>query len=184
MNLRTRKRLLMLGMAASLLGIALVTATSFFNGSGSHFFTSDKAIILSLNESQAVENIVLSEDTPSYYSITADVQKSASATVNATLVVKLVDNNPDGGITLDDLSFQLYEVTSTETEGVLKDSRTDATDKELKVTGITATTEYRLKIFLNAKENGARYSVEELNKIGGKIQVSFTTDTPSEGGNA
>lgn len=184
MNLRTRKRLLMLGMAASLLGIALVTATSFFNGSGSHFFTSDKAIILSLNENQAVENIILSEDTPSYYSITADVQKSASATVNATLVVKLVDADASAGITLDDLVFQLYEVTSPETEGTLITSRTDDTDKELKITGITQTTEYRLKIFLKAKDNNARYSVEELNKIGGKIQVSFTTDTPSEGGNA
>lgn len=186
MNLRTRKRLLVLGMAASLLGIALVTATSFFNGSGSHFFTSDKAIILSLNENQAVENIVLSEDEPSYYSITAEVQKSASVTVNATLTIKLEDADTINGITLNDLSFELYEVTSSIQEGVLKDSRTEEIDDELQVTGITTTTEYYLKIFLKEKENGARYSAEELNKIGGKIQVSFTTDTKTsdEGGNA
>lgn len=177
----------MLGMAASLLGIALVTATSFFNGSGSRFFTSDKAIILSLNESQAVENIILSEDQPSYYSITADVQKSASVTVNATLTIKLEDADTSSGITLNNLSFELYEVTSSSIqEGVLKDSRTSTTDNELQVTGITTTTEYYLKIFLKEKENGARYSVEELNNIGGKIQVSFTTDTKTsdEGGNA
>ena len=95
-----------------------------------------------------------------------------------------MDADASAGITLDDLVFQLYEVTSPETEGTLITSRTDDTDKELKITGITQTTEYRLKIFLKAKDNNARYSVEELNKIGGKIQVSFTTDTPSEGGNA
>lgn len=166
MSARKKKWLLRLGMLVSLFGIFYVMATSYFNGNGSLSFYSGQAIVLSLDQSTA-GSIVLSEDEASNYYITATVEKSATVTnVNATLTITLENGGED--LTLSALSFKLYDSEGRELDCF--------SDGKFTVSGINQTSNYRLEISLNKKENEERYTAEELQRIGGKIKIAFTSE--------
>lgn len=177
MSVRRKKFLLRLGMLISLFGICYVMATSYFNGNGSLSFYSGQAIVLSLDQS-TTGSIILSESEASNYLITATVEKSATvANVNATLTITLENGGED--LTLSALSFKLYDV----------DDKDDDGEKELDclsgnvftVSGINQTSNYRLVISLKNKADGSRYTVEELQQIGGKIKIAFTSGSGGNG---
>lgn len=167
-----KKTVMLLGMALCVLGVVGVLATSYFDAEHIFSVKTDQAIILSLDQTETA-SVTLGEDA-AVYSVTAKVAKSSDAgeNVNATLRLSLTDESET--LTLDAVTFDVYvkdgsaPVKSLTGKGVLE------------ITGINETTEYRIKIYLKAKENGERYTVSELNAIGGKMQVAFT----SAGGNA
>lgn len=171
MSAQKKKWLLRLGMLVSLFGIFYIMATSYFNGNGSLYFYSDQAIVLSLGES-ASGSIVLSEDEASDYVITATIEKSATVTaVNATLTITIEDGGENLSLSL--LTFKLYDS---------EDNVLDCfSNGKFTVNGINQTSDYRLEISLKQKENGERYTAEELQRIGGKITIAFTSGNGGAG---
>ncbi len=160
-----RQQGIRIGMALCMLAVALVIATSYFNGEKRYIITADDAIVLSFGESQTLNEIVLNEDGITQYVITAKVAVSnETAVVNATLTVKIENESEDK--TLDIVAFTLYKDGETTPLG-------SVTGKgQITVTEITKTTTYKLQISLQQKEG--RYTAEELGKIGGRMVISFT----------
>ncbi len=168
-----KKPMLMAGMALCILALVLVVATSYYNGTAERVITADKAVILSLGGSETVDNIILSEGDTTVYSITAEVKKSSglSETVNATLTIVCSDESEIK--TLSNLDFAIYEKGGSTALQTLTGSGS------VSVTGISATTEYELRIRLKDKADGSRYTAEELKNTGGKLVISFTTEGDS-----
>lgn len=160
-----RQQGIRIGMALCMLAVALVIATSYFNGEKRYIITADDAIVLSFGESQTLNEVVLNEDGITQYVITAKVAVSnETAVVNATLTVKIENESEDK--TLDIVAFTLYKDGETTPLG-------SVTGKgQITVTEITKTTTYKLQISLQQKEG--RYTAEELGKIGGRMVISFT----------
>lgn len=154
-----------IGMALCIVAAVLVIATSYFNGEKRYIITADDAIVLSFGESQALNEIVLNENSITQYEIVAKVEVSNETTsVNATLTVKIENESEDK--TLDIVTFTLYKDDESA-------PLNNVTGKgQIQVENITETTTYKLHISL--KEKGERYTAEELGKIGGRMVISFT----------
>ena len=169
-----KKPMLIAGMALCIAALVGVIATSYYNGTAERVITADKAVILSLDSSETVDKILLSENATTVYSITAEVKKSTglSEVINATLTIVFTDESTTK--TLSNLDFAIYKKGETEALKSLTGSGS------ISVTNISATTEYELKIHLTPKGDGSRYTAEELKNTGGKFVISFTT---AEGGN-
>lgn len=168
-----KKPMLIAGMALCIAALVGVIATSYYNGTAERVITADKAVILSLDSSETVDNITLSEDATTVYSITAEVKKSAglSEAVNATLTIVFTDENATK--TLANLEFAIYK------KGEATALKTLTGSGSLSVSGIGTTTEYELKIRLKDRADNGRYTAEDLKNTGGKFVISFTT---AEGG--
>lgn len=173
-GLHLRKSMTLIGILLCISALVLVFATSYFDGTKDHTITADGAVVLSLNET-STEAIKLDETKPTVYAVTATVDKSASVqSVNATLKIEF--ENSSEALTLDNLTFELYDATGETLIGTNR--RTGA--GTFTVGSINQTTNYTLKIFLTPKQNDERYTASELKQVGGTMKISFTS---SQGGN-
>lgn len=185
-----KKSLLLLGSMICFIGAFLLFATSYLsNGNSTVTITTDKAIVLSLDDGLSTESLVLESDSATYYLITAKIDKSATVTadeINGVLSFVFSDESED--LTLDLLTIELYEVEEAEGEEVktadgesvtLSESVCAANkDNKITVNGISETKRYCLKICLKEKAEG--YTLAELKQVGGSFSVSFKNGGDAE----
>lgn len=167
-NLRHKKSAILVGMALCLSALVLIFATSYFDGIKDHVITADSAVVLSLGQT-STESLTLNEESATVYRITAVVNTSSNAqNVNATL--KIAFENLSEELTLNNITFELCD----EEENRIGQNITTGAST-LAESGISETATYYVKIYLTPKENGEKYTANELKQIGGTMTISFTS---------
>ena len=158
----------MVGMIVCLTIIGGALAVNYFNATpDTGTIAGDKVVKLSLGQSTPMTSITLEEGVAKNYDVVATVDTSSTGVADGTLVITL--SNTSASVLANKIKIDVY--TSADRTGDFLDTITGA--GTITIENISETRTYYLSITL--LENGdASYTADELAKIGGNINISFT----------